>query len=864
MRRQRFAVMLCGGVAAVAMLLWSAPSYAAVEDVLKTADQYFDGQQWKRAAREYDKAIRKWPTQVPAGSYARRATIYFTLKQNVEGLKFIDQKALKQHPGASEILSVKAAILWDMRQGDKARAAEAARIADVVAKKKPDEFVSQQIVGDYNFSKRHWVKAARGWAAYLKYRPKSQEKFDLMPLVKLGYAYLGSASESKDAKQQTQLLNSARERFDELARRFHNSARATANANNGLCATHVALKNWDRAITVCEKLTNGNYIDRRGSAYYNIGRAYLAKRQPRKARTAGNEFINKRPSLAKGYLLVGDAYFQERDWEKALRYYLDAEKKARGDARVSAKIGIKLGLAYRAKADSCTGTRSQKLSCQRQNYKLAIGKLETAIRADPQNPKLAQALGSAYLGQGQDRKALGTVDKLIRNPKLKVPAHDKTRLLSIAAKAFYNQKKLKMARARFEAARKLSPRSVTIRIGLVQTINAQAHAAFLAHNTPLAIKQLNAARQIRPSDSRTNQNLAVVEIQKGRCAGARKFLKALSSDRSYYLIYHRLMARTYLCQRRPDRRRAISHFARAEKEAISTNANLIRAEIYTEWAPLLFKSNLKDAVSKLEVAEQFSASTPGIANAVKRNLSVALFLRGRQYLKRGKYAAAAADFDRATRDPRVLEGVEPEAFQFSYAMAELQRGRTGTASKIFRKLARKGNQGKYLKSPYNRVGAQFFAALAKYRGGSVALRRQAANEFERLLQGARGRFATQVRTLLASSWQFIAWDAARRGNRRAGTYLRTAAKYAVTAAGKRNIAHNRAVMAMGSKGTRELSVFRSMGTNPAEALVNLGVMYQRSHKPKAAYNAWVRARRLGVRTRKLNSWINRKKRIWNF
>lgn len=848
MRRQRFAVLLCGGVAAVAMMLWSAPTFAAVKDELKTADRHFDNQDWKKAARAYDKAIRKWPTQVPAGSYARRATIYFTLKQNAEGLAFIDQKALKQYPGSPEILSVKAAILWDMGGKDKTKRAEAARIAEVVAKKKPDEFVSQRIVGEYNFTKRRWTKTANAWAAYLKHRPKASEQGDLMPLVMLGYAYLGQASTTKDDKKREGLLNSARERFDELAKRFRNSARATANANNGLCATYVGLGKWDRAITVCEKLTNGNYIDRKGSAYYNIGRAYLKKRQPRKARTAGNEFINKRPSLPKGYLLVGDAYFQERDWEKALRYYLDAEKKARGNARVSAKIGIKLGLAYRRMG----------------NLKKAIEKLATAIRSQPNDPKLAHALGSAYLGNRQDGRALGTVDKLIRNPNLKMADHDRTELLSIAAKAFYNQKKLKLARARFESARRLSPRSVTIRIGLVQTINAQAHAAFRARKTGLAIKHLNAARAISPSDALTNQNLAVVEIQQNRCASARKYLKALAKDRSYSLAYHRLMARTYLCQRRPNRGRAIGHFKRAEREAISTNANLIRAEIYTEWAPLLFKSNLKDAVAKLETAEQFSASTPGIAKAVKRNLAVALFMRGRQYLKRGKYALASADFERAARDPGVLKGVEEEAFEFSYAVAELQRGRTGTASKLFRKLARKGNQGKYLKSPYNRVGAQFFAALAKYRGGSVALRRQAANEFQRLLRGARGRFAVQVRQLLASSWQFIAWDAARRGNRRAGVYLRTAAKYAVSKAGKRNIAHNRAVMAMGTKGTRQLNTFRAMGANPPEALVNLGVMYQRSGNSKAAYNAWVRARRAGVRARKLNAWINLKKRIWNY
>jgi len=847
MKRQRFVGLLCGGVATAALLLTAMPASAGVKDDLKTADRQFDSGNVKKAARSYDKAIRRYPSQVPAGAYAKRASIYFSQKQNKGGLAFIDGKGLKQHPGSPEILSVKAAILSDMNQHD-----QAAKIAERVVSKKSDDFVSQQILGKYYFTRRKAAKAAKAWAGYLKYRPKDAAKSDVMPLIMLGYSYLGQAAtlDPEDTKGRARYIEMARKQFDSLLKRFRTSVRASANANNGLCASYVGLGKWDRAITVCEKLiVNPNYIDRRGSVWYNLGVAYLKKRQSKKARTAGGEFITRRKSLAKGYLLVGDAYFQEREWDKALTYYLRAEKKARGNARVSAKIGIKLGLAYRRKG----------------LLKKAIEKLASAIRAQPNNVKLASALGAAYLGNKQDSKALGTVDKLIRGKTFKgFSASEKTALLGTAAKAFYNQKKLRLARQRYASARQLNPQSVTIRIGLVQTINRQARIAFRKGKMNAAIGHLNAARAIRPGQPLTNQNFAVVYIKQKKCGTARKYLAALAKDKSYSLVYHRLMARTYLCQRRPNKGKAIGHFRKAEKEAIATQANLVRAEIYAEWAPLLFRSNLKSAVEKLESAEQFSSRTPGIANAVKRNLAVALFLRGRKHLKAARYGAAAADFERAARDPRVLKGSEEVAFEFSHAIAQLQRGRTGVASKIFRRLAKKGGQGRYLKAPYNRIGAQFFGALAKYRGGSVAMRRQAAGEFQRLLGTARGRFATQVRDLLASSWQFIAYDAWRKGNRRTGVYLRTAAKYAVSPAGKRNVAHNRAVMGVGTRGTKQFKTFKAMGTNPPEALVNLGVMHQRRGEMKKAYNAWVRAKRLGVRTNALNNWIARKKRIWKY
>lgn len=854
-RWSRAGSCVAGLAAAVALLAASGPAFAQKED-LKTADRHYENKDWAKAARAYDRAIRKWPTQVPAGAYAKRAAIYFTLKQNNAALAFIE-KALKAHPGAPEVLAVKAAVLWDM-----GKRKEAVAIADKVVKQKRDEYGSQLIVGNYYFN-RDWTRAASGLAAYLKYRPKENSEGDVMPLIKLGYAYLGvtkGIDHDRDAERQ-KYIKLAKEQFETLLKEHRRSAMAEANAQNGLCAAHVGGHEWDRAVTVCEKLiVNPNFIDRRGSVWYNLGVAYLNKRLSRKARTAGQEFINKRRNEAKGYLLVGDAYFQERDYDTALRYYLDAEKRA---GRDRAKVGIKLGLVYRARASQCP-TRGKE-ACQRNNLTKAIEKLATAIRAQPKNVELRTALGAAYLGNKQDAQALGTVDQLIRANTFKsLSANRQGMLLSIAARAFYNQNKLRLARQRYESARAIDSRSVTVRIGLVQTINRQARNAFVKNRVGEALKLLGEARRIDPTDPLTNQNLGVVSIQRGQCAAARNHLKPLARNRSYQLVYHRLMARSYMCQPRPDTRRASNHYRVAEREAISTQANLIRAEIYAEWMPLLFRTNIKEAVDKLEQAEQFSARTPGIAQAVKRNLAIALFLRGRDHMAKGQYAQAAADFERAARDPRVLKGVEEQAFEFSQAVAQLQRGQTAAASKLFRKLARKGNQGAYLKAPYNRVGAQFFAALAKYRGGSVVARRQAADEFQRMLGTARGRFAVQLRELLASSWQFIAYDAWSRGDRRTGTYLKTAARYANSPADKRFVSHNQAVLNMGNKGTRQLTTFASMGANPPEALYNAGVMYDRQGDARRAYNAWTRARRAGVRTRNLNRWINVKQRIWGF
>ena len=53
-------------------------------------------------------------------------------------------------------------------------------------------------------------------------------------------------------------------------------------------------------------------------------------------------------------------------------------------------------------------------------------------------------------------------------------------------------------------------------------------------------------------------------------------------------------------------------------------------------------------------------------------------------MREGKASEAAADFEKATRDPSVLKGTEPQAFEFSYAMSLLDVGRAPEAAKLFR------------------------------------------------------------------------------------------------------------------------------------------------------------------------------------
>ena len=143
----------------------------------------------------------------------------------------------------------------------------------------------------------------------------------------------------------------------------------------------------------------------------------------------------------------------------------------------------------------------------------------------------------------------------------------------------------------------------------------------------------------------------------------------------------------------------------------------------------------------------------------------------------------------------------------------------------------------------------------------MAQREQAASEFAALQKDASGAFANKIRDLLASSWELVAYDQFKAGKSGpAGKALTSAAKYAEGAI-KRNITHNKAVLSMDKS---DIATFEGLGSDPPEALVNLGILYDRAGKAKEAFDAWTKARAKGSKGKDLQKWIDAKKRIFGF
>ena len=827
-------------------------AHAAIEDDLRDGDKYFEEGNWQKAAVAYDRAISKSPSQVPDGAYGKRAAIYIILKDYKGGLDFIARAKTKNSAlnNSPELGEQEALLLWETDHKD-----DAIKVAERVVASRPSTFTNQKLIGEY-YALRNPARTVTAYEAYLANRPGELEGGDVLPRVRLGFALLASArmtlNDGDDAKARA-LYEKAAAQFDTVQRKFGKKPNAQVNADNGLCAAYTGLGRFDQAVTVCERvITDPKKVDATGAVWFNLGTAYLARKQTKKARSAANEFTRLRKNEARGFKLIGDTFFADRDWTNALDAYLRAEKLLKpNQAHDQVQLSIQLGKVYRRLPAPASGTNP--------NLAIAIEKLNGAYNANPTSAELAIELGGAYIEGKQDAKATALTDRLLANPEFaKAPAEQRAGVILLAGKSLYNQKKLKEARQRFEAAQQIRPNDVTIQRSLVLTINEQAFAT--TANPQEATQLLQQALAIDPASPVTLTNLAVLAIDRGQCDDAQKQLIKLEGRAGRdEVLRTRLLARTYVCQTKPDLKRASQEYANAEKEAKKAGAALALAEIYVEWGPLLLDTDLQGAVDKLELAVQTGGSDPAIAPAAKRNLAVALFRRGWKYMRENKAGEAAQDFQRAANDTAILKGTEPLAFEFSYGLALLDTGRASEAVKIFNGLKSKGNQGSYLKGPYAKFGAQFFGAYANYRSGTLQARQQAANDLAKLENEAG--FGNKLRDLLGSSYEYIAYDQWRSGQAGAASKSLTAAERYADADAKRRITMDKAALSLNKS---DLAALEALGGNPPEVLVNLGIIYDQLGRSKDAYEAWSKAKARGVQSPNLQKWIDAKKRIYGY
>jgi tetratricopeptide (TPR) repeat protein len=144
--------------------------------------------------------------------------------------------------------------------------------------------------------------------------------------------------------------------------------------------------------------------------------------------------------------------------------------------------------------------------------------------------------------------------------------------------------------------------------------------------------------------------------------------------------------------------------------------------------------------------------------------------------------------------------------------------------------------------------------------------KQAAKALDKLT-ALQGKATGAAAALLGTSIRVVALEAAQDAYRngqiaQARKYLATA-KAANARAGGDELAHDLAVLDLAEGRTADaIGQLERLSGKVPEALVNLGLAYEKQGDQAKALDAWRRARKLGVRFAPLGDWIDSKERIY--
>ncbi len=236
-------------------------------------------------------------------------------------------------------------------------------------------------------------------------------------------------------------------------------------------------------------------------------------------------------------------------------------------------------------------------------------------------------------------------------------------------------------------------------------------------------------------------------------------------------------------------------------------------------------------------------------------LATARHAAGLAALRAGQAARAIALLDLAAKDAR---GDEARAVACDRALATVAGGDRDLALRQLRAL---GSAPCPFPAP---ADVQAVPILTALNDGLRARRAEAAlaklGAIQRTATGAaRALAATAVRVVALRA----ADEAYRAGDlRKARRYL-ASARAVESRLGADELAHNQAAIELASgKLAAAIPVLERIAPRVPEALINLGIAYDRQGEPTKALDAWRRARRAGVGFAPLGDWIDAKERIY--
>jgi tetratricopeptide (TPR) repeat protein len=732
-------------------------------------------------------------------AYVLRSAVYAARKQYKEGIALM-RRAQGLAPDDAEVLTALGTHL--VLSGD---VATGVPLLQQVVANAPTRYDAQLLLGHHWHDASNWQDSITAFEAYFASRPASLSGEDARHRVDLADAYL----RFREPKKALAL--------------FEQSAKAAGKGSTDLRARMGVA--WATAAIDCKKARPllrelESIAEQHPEVWLVDGQCALALGDSSGALALGRKFLGRAPKEnAAGHALVGEAYASR-------------------------------GLLADAKRE-----------------------LETARRLEPKRRRWTVRLASVLRRAGQHEQALATLEELgaptpvASDPDWWLEAGEAELAGGAAAKV--------VARLTPVVPELVNHAPVRVVLGAAQLATGQAELAIATLDDAEKIQSTARSRKLLAD---ALSNVGATKLAANDAAAAEPYLvRADTLDGGNAIILRNLGIARLALEKRGDAVIALDRAAKADPSAqnllLAARAHALNTDI--SGARSLYDRALSADKDNVEIAIDWAATEvaggdPALAIvALEKTASAArsgaLAARHKAALATARHAAGLAQL-RAGNGGKAVEllraaavpGESTLARKCDLAIAAVVAGDVPAALTALRAV-----QGQSCPFPPP-ADTQAATILIAFTEGINP--KKAGKALDRLT-ALSGKSSGAAGVLLGTSIRVVALNAAqdayRTGNLAQARKYLASAKGANARVGNDEVAHNLAVLDLADgKVDAAIAALEKLGPRVPEALINLGIAYERKGDHVRALDAWRRARKAGVRFGPVGDWIESKERIY--
>lgn len=676
---------------------------------------------------------------------------------------------------------------------------EGVPILTQVVTREPKRYAAQLLLAEHWHATGKWPDAITAFEAYLASRPTELAAEDPDHVIDLADSYL----RFRQARKALAL-------FERAARARPRDLRAKVGVA------------WATAATDCRKarplLAELRPV---ASDFPEVllvdGQCALALKDVSGALALGRRYLDASPTAsAAGHALVGEAEAARGDLAIARTELGQARKLEPGRRRWAVRLGHVLRRAG--------------------EHAAALTELEAMGPPDQPalDPDWWTEIGEALIAGGRPEDAVARLEPVIGALANHGPAQ------SVYGEALARTGKSEAAIAPLEAAVKREP-TARARRWLAYALGDVGAGALADGDAATADARLTRATEVAPSPG-LYRNLGIARLATaGDAITPLEKATAGSSDPTGFALLGRALAATNPAGARTAFGKALDLAKGATLVDVAIDAAAFELAAGEPGAAV---TDLERAASATKLVEPAVASRYKVALATARHAAGLAALRAGQGGKAVDYLAEAA------------RGTDDHGIRCDLAVASVVAGDRDLALKRLKAVASKPCP---FPAPADVQAVPILIAFVEGRQ-----QRKAAKALARL-QAIDAKASGRIKQLVATAIRVVALEAAddayRGGKLARAKKLLAEAKRVQSRAGVDELAHNLAVADL-ADGKVDAAIAAFERSKLPEALVNLGVAYDRKGEATKALDAWRRARRSGVRFPPLADWIAAKEQIY--